>query len=201
MNETTAAPPDWAEAFLRLALKYDDRDSVSGDLLEEYRERVRGGATEAACDAWYVRQVAGFIVRATWLWALLFSVPYVARGAYDWLVPTTYFYTRSAVTTRVAVATLLCVGLWAGWRSRSIAAAIFVTAVVSQIAAVLSVIGVSILLLAFYSTAVRTAIDGSGGLEEAYVLPFMFILPALIFGALGGTLGSISRRLIAISGR
>src|SRR5688500_10263372 len=35
-----ARPPRWAEAILRLLLKPEDRESVSGDLLEEYRETI-----------------------------------------------------------------------------------------------------------------------------------------------------------------
>jgi len=44
MDRPAAQPPRWAEATLRLLLKPEDRDSVSGDLLEEYRDHHRAGA-------------------------------------------------------------------------------------------------------------------------------------------------------------
>jgi hypothetical protein len=51
-------PPVWAETLLRLVLKSEDRDSVSGDLLEEYRESVRAGRDRLAANRWYVRHLA-----------------------------------------------------------------------------------------------------------------------------------------------
>src|SRR4029077_12443702 len=98
MAETTR-PPEWAEALLRWCLKSTDREDVSGDLLEEYRASIVPSRGEAAADAGHVAQVAGFVWRATWLWALMFSALSIARTAYDWRVPTTDFATRSAVST------------------------------------------------------------------------------------------------------
>jgi hypothetical protein len=40
MDRPTTRPPQWAERLLRLLLKPEDRDSVSGDLLEEYRDSI-----------------------------------------------------------------------------------------------------------------------------------------------------------------
>ena len=37
---TSAMPPRWAEALLRLVLDSRDQASVSGDLLEEFRDLV-----------------------------------------------------------------------------------------------------------------------------------------------------------------
>jgi len=37
---TDATPPAWAEAILRTVLKRADFASISGDLLEEYRETI-----------------------------------------------------------------------------------------------------------------------------------------------------------------
>ena len=44
-----ARPPRWAEAILRVLLKPHDRETVSGDLLEEYRDTIvptRGRAAD-----------------------------------------------------------------------------------------------------------------------------------------------------------
>ena len=37
---STTLPPRWAESLLRMLLPPANRDSVSGDLLEEYRESI-----------------------------------------------------------------------------------------------------------------------------------------------------------------
>jgi hypothetical protein len=51
-----------------MVLASKDRESVSGDLLEEYRESIVP-SLGASANAWYLRQVAGLVLRATWAWA------------------------------------------------------------------------------------------------------------------------------------
>ena len=99
-------PPRWAEWLLRLTLKRGDRESVSGDLLEEYRDTVVPAPGQSAADVWYLRQVAGFLWRATWVWAVLFSGAFVIRQAVDFFIPTHEFYVRSLWTTYTAIALL-----------------------------------------------------------------------------------------------
>ena len=169
---------------------------MSGDLLEEYRDTIVPARGKPAADRWYSRQVAGFAWRATWVSALLFSGAFVIRQAYDFRVPTTDFLFRSQLTTYTAIAILAGSSFWAAWRSGSLIAGIVVTALMTQIAAVLSVAGVSLLLAIWHDPATMSAITGSGGLEEAYVLPFMMIVPALIVGTPAGAIGSVGRRLL-----
>jgi len=194
MAETTR-PPEWAEALLWWCLKSTDREDVSGDLLEKYRASIVPSRGEAAADAWYVAQVAGFVWRATWLWALLFSALSIARTAYDWRVPTTDFATRSAVSTWSGVAVLFIAAMWTGWRSRSFTAGVLIAMLTSQIAAVMSVVGAAILLAVWHDAETQSAIAGSGGLAEGFMLPFVMIIPALIVGAVGSATGSLGRKL------
>jgi len=51
MNQAT--PPAWAEEILRVLLPPRDRDSVGGDLIEGYRERIELSPRKAAADLWY----------------------------------------------------------------------------------------------------------------------------------------------------
>ena len=70
-----------------------DRESVSGDLFEEYRESILP-ALGAGANRWYARQVGGYVLRATWPWAAL---------AGDILVPVgTFVGTAGATVGRVA---------------------------------------------------------------------------------------------------
>jgi hypothetical protein len=193
---TLVSPPVWAESVLRLFLKTGDRESVSGDLLEEYRETIAPTRDRAGADRWYIGQVAGFVLRATGPWAVLFSGASVARQAVDFLVPTRDFVLRSELTTFTAVSLLAGAAFWAAWRSGSFVAGIVVTVVMSEIAAVLSVLGVSLLLAIWHDPATMRNIAGSGGLEEAYVLPFMAVIPALIVGSLASAVGRVSRAMI-----
>jgi hypothetical protein len=188
-------PPWWADALLYLVLKPGDRECISGDLLEAYRDDIVPARGRQSADLWYAGQVWGYLWRATWPWALLFCGAYLLRTAYDWRVPTADFKTRSSVTTVVAAAILMSVGFRAAWRSRSVVAGVAVAALTSQIAAVFSATGVTVMLVIWHDPDTMRAIAGSGGLAEVYVLPFMVIIPAAVVGAVGGTLGSLTRRL------
>jgi hypothetical protein len=102
MNASMPQPPAWAEALLRISLEPSDRETVSGDLLEEYRESVIPERGSRGADTWYLRQVAGFLWRVTWFWAVLFAGASLTRTRYDWLVPTTDFVLRSTCRRGVA---------------------------------------------------------------------------------------------------
>jgi hypothetical protein len=59
-------PPEVAQLLLHALLPVDMRESVSGDLLEEYRESRVPAAGELRADLWYWRQVGGMWLRAYW---------------------------------------------------------------------------------------------------------------------------------------
>jgi hypothetical protein len=40
IDRPTTLPPAWAESLLRMVLNAHARDTVSGDLLEEYRQSI-----------------------------------------------------------------------------------------------------------------------------------------------------------------
>ena len=71
---TDARPPAWAESALRLLLPPRNRDSVSGDLLEEYRDVVLPSRGVLRAKLWYVRQLVSFV-----------TVTSVGRGSIDWM--------------------------------------------------------------------------------------------------------------------
>ena len=189
-------PPRWADRLLRIAVRPADRDAISGDLIEEYRDRIVPLRGRWAADCWYVVQMLGYVWRAAGLWAVVFSGVFLTRTAYDWLVPTTEFVTRSTVTTILAAGTLSTAGFVAAWRHRSVVSAVLLTVITSQLAAVLSVLGVTAMLIVWHDDATARAINGSGGLAEAFTLPFSMIVPAVVLGALGGACGSVVRTIV-----
>jgi hypothetical protein len=56
----------WADFVLRLLIRRRDRDTISGDLLEEYREHVRPTRGPWAARVWYVRQMLSFLSPLGW---------------------------------------------------------------------------------------------------------------------------------------
>ncbi len=198
MNEpiTEVHPPEWCDFLLWLFLKPEDRVSVTGDLLDEYRETIGAGRDRAAADRWYVRQMAGFLWRSTWAWAAILSALCVGRGVLDALVPPASFHTRSVYTTWLAVAIFTSIGFRGAWRGRSVAGSVpeslanSVAALIStQITAnLMNFAGILVFLAIFpHDTETVTNIQRSGGLGEAFFLPIFITFPAAVLAVLGGT--------------
>ena len=191
----TATPPRWADALLRVLLKPADCDSVSGDLLEEYRDSIHAVRGQRGADAWYVMQVIGFVSRSARVWAVLVGVAFVSRTALDWLAPPVDFHARSTVSTFLAVGVLVAAGLWASWRSGSLVAGTIAGVAATAIGAVISVIGAAGLLAVWHDPDTMAAIRASGGLGEVFELPIMMILPGAVLGTVGGVVGATIKRL------
>jgi hypothetical protein len=187
------APPAWADTWLRLLLPVRDRDTVSGDLMEEYRENVRPGRSPMAANTWYVGQVARFAWRQG-LWALALAALFKARTAFDWFVPTTDFAPRSEVTTLVTIATLLVIGASSTMRTRSFKAGVASTATALVGSAVTCTAVTAFMYWNWRSPELIASINGSGGLNEVFSLPIMLIVPGTAIGALGASVASMSHK-------
>jgi hypothetical protein len=188
---TSAMPPRWAEALLRFVLDSRDQASVSGDLLEEYRENIRPRLGPSAADRWYIRQVMGFVVRSNVVPALLFGGAFVARTALDWLQPPADFHTRSLISTLVAASVLLVSGFSASRKNGTILAGGLSGIATTALATLLSTIGALGLLAIWHDPATLQAIEASGGLGEVFFLPVMLIVPGVLLGIIGGAVGAV----------
>src|SRR5215467_8681301 len=62
-SDNSVRPPRWAEMLLRFFLPSGTAETVSGDLLEAYRDSVYPQLGSWRADLWFVRQVAGYILR------------------------------------------------------------------------------------------------------------------------------------------
>jgi hypothetical protein len=191
----SATPPRWAEALLRVVLKPGDSDSVSGDLLEEYRDSIHPVLGQRRADRWYMTQVIGFVWRDARVWAALFGAAVIARTAMDWVAPPGDFQTRSAVSTALSTGILLAAGFWAAWRSGSFVAGTVAGAATAGIGGCVSIVGAGALLALWHDPATLQAIRGSGGLSEAFTLPLMMGVPGVLLGTLGGLVGAAIKHL------
>jgi hypothetical protein len=61
MKSSEPSPPRWAEAILRSLVRAADRESISGDLLEEYRESRRPALGAMSANAWYIKHVCSVL--------------------------------------------------------------------------------------------------------------------------------------------
>ena len=192
-------PPRWAEWVLRMFLARQNRDAVSGDLLEEYRDSIVPERGRRPANIWYVGQVLGYVIRHSGVWAVLFSGAFLARQVYDTLVPTTDFHFRAEVTTYTAIALLLSTGFLAAWRSGSMIAGTLAGIATTAISAVISVAGGAVILAIWHDPVRLANIRNSGGIEEMFVLPVFAIALGLILGTIGGTAGATARQVRRIT--
>ncbi len=75
-------PPRLSEWLLRFALPQRDRETISGDLLEEYREAILPAMGERGGRRWYRRQVASILWRSARLPVLVGALLGAALGTW-----------------------------------------------------------------------------------------------------------------------
>lgn len=190
-------PPRWAESLLRLLLKPEDRDAISGDLLEEYRESIVPARGRSA-DAWYLRQVGWYVLRATWAWALLVGGALIVRYLFDTLVPVRDYVERSVRMSRFIIAVCAFAAFQTSVRTRSMRAGLFVGVMAGGLGGALSIAGTLVLLAIWHDPATLIEWRRSGGLDEALIfVPIIIALVGLVCGAAGSIAGKTAAAIVS----
>ena len=185
-------PPRLAEALLRSLLKPADRESIPGDLLEEYRAAKQPVLGTRRANLWYVRHVLSVLWRLVRpcalaiaaLTLLMLAVNRASRDAFVWY---------GSVVQAPGVSLLHALiyswaGFYASHRTRLIKTGMLA-------AAITSAVGFTVL---FTSAAIATP----GLMLVPFRQPFVFVilstllLIALGYGVAVGTLGSIIGRWV-----
>src|SRR6476661_3579063 len=105
MTITELNPPRWAEFLLQSLLRPGDREAISGDLLEDYREVRRPALGALRADAWYVKHVLSIFWRLLWP----FAIAMIALHALTRLVgvPNAAFFQAPGVSAQDATLCLI----------------------------------------------------------------------------------------------
>jgi hypothetical protein len=188
MSITELSPPRWEGILLRSLLRPADRDAISSDLLEEYREFRCPALGRWRANAWYLTQVLGVLWRLLWPCVLAMIAVWQA-GRYVRL-PNASLFQAPGVSAQDAVICLVA-GCWGARRTGLIRTG-------ALLGAATNVIGVAMVFLVLEI-----------GNPEAIVL--LFRNPALVFfptvfgsigfafgaaaGAVGGLVGQSHSRL------
>lgn len=192
VDRPTPLPPEWAESLLRLVLAAKDRDSVPGDLLEEYRVSIVP-ARGAGANRWYLRQVGWYVLRAIAPWSALIAAICVTRYLFDTLAPIQYtpgvIALRSAIMSWALIATFGACGAWHAWRSRQMHAGALAAFATAVLGGVLTLLATAMLLTIRHDAATMAAIDGSGGIGELWAIP---LLLQPVIGTVTGTAGALA---------
>lgn len=188
-DHSDVQPPRWAEALLRLLLKPKDRESVSGDLLEHYRETIVP-ALGSAADRWYVWQVGSFLLRACWAWGAALGGALVVRYLLDTLDPPRDYLMRATVLSYTIIGVCALSGFGAAWRTRSVRAGLLISICAASIGALLSIAGSAVMLAIWHDPATLDAWRRSGGLDEAFIdVPVKLVAIGAVMGFAGALLG------------
>jgi hypothetical protein len=180
---------------LRLLLKPQDRESVSGDLLEEYRDTAVPTLGSAA-DRWYVQQVASFLMRSSWRWGALLGIALVVRYLLDTLVPPADYFLRATVLTYTIFAASLGASFSAAWRTRTIRTGVLIAVSAAVIGGLLSIVGTAVMLAIWHDPVTLQAWRSSGGLDEAFIdVPLKIIAIGGVIGLAGAVLGKLGATL------
>jgi hypothetical protein len=189
MMEHTQNPPRWAEALLRSLLRPADRESIPGDLIEEYRAVKRPTLGALRANIWYVKHVFSVLWRLTWPYALAMSGLMVlflalkdAREYDSWP-----YYVKTAINSGTVWACFgiyLCAGLLGSRRTRLVRTG-------AMLAGAASIFGLTV--------GFTFEVIHGGGTElllAPFRMPFMFVIlatiwsPSVVFGTIGGIAGS-----------
>jgi hypothetical protein len=202
-DRSMTSPPSWAESLLQLVLSRRDCESVSGDLLEEYRTSIVPSRRDGA-DRWYVRQVAGHILRQAGAWGVLVAAIGIWRYLLDTLAPIHYtpgvVAFRSAVMSWALMAAFASAGAWHAWRTGHLIGGVLLALVAGWIGGALSIAGTALLLVMRHDPATMAAIEGSGGVGELWAIPLiMQPLIGTFCGFLGAVLGHLAAAVYGAS--
>lgn len=196
-GDSNVLPPPWAEALLRLLLNRRDRETVSGDLLEEYRDTIVP-ALGSAADRWYIQQVGWFLLRASWGWGAFVGAALIIRYLLDTLVPPGDYQLRAAILSYTIIGASLLAGCGAAWRTRSIRAGALIAISAGTIGALFSIVGSGAMLAIWHDPATLDAWRNSGGLGEAFVdVPLKLVAISAVMGFAGALLGKFGAALFA----
>lgn len=190
-----ARPPRWAEAILHMLVKPDDRETISGDLLEEYRAAIVPTRGRAA-DLWYIRQVAWYLLRASWVWGALIGSSLVIRYLLDTLVPAADYRMRASVLSWTIIGMCMLAGFLTAWRTRSMRGAVLASFTAAMIGALVSIVGTAMMLAVWHDPATLAEWRRSGGVDEALIyVPLIVIALGIMIGIVGAALGKGTSRV------
>jgi hypothetical protein len=182
MTAEQALPPKWAQRLLELTLRERDRNTIVGDLIEEYRERLCQGQHGRRVDTWYTKQVASLLWVAAAPGPLLLAAA-VCTSVLNAAWPTTESGHRLASTLVTTGAIYFLVGVQSGWLTRRLRAGAAMLLNAAVIALLVNPAAVLIHWTLWREPPTASALRISGGHLALLMFPG---LPLGLLMALGG---------------
>ena len=189
----SVTPPRWAEAVLRVLLRPDVAETVSGDLLEEYRDTVFPSRGRRRADMWYAAQVTRFMLHTPLIWGLVLAAFLSARTLFDTFAPPADYSwaARSAFTTWSSITLYVFAAAWAAWRTGRASSGPLVALVTHVIGWTLRAVFDTVLFVSVvrYNPKMLDLFEITGGWGEEWGVPLMLLPIVVVLGTLGGVVG------------
>jgi len=172
-----------------MLLEPADRESVTGDLLEEYRESIVPARGRAA-DGWYVRQVGWFLWRASGTWGALIGATLIVGYLFDTLVPVTDYLQRSTIMSWTLMIVVARAAFWKTWRTGHLRSGLLIAMAAGAIGGAISSGGSAVLIAIWHDPATIREWQNSGGFDEAFIgVPILMLPISFVSGVAGALLG------------
>jgi hypothetical protein len=186
------SPPRWAEALLPLLLRPDVAETVSGDLLEAYRDSVYPLRGRLRADLWYAAQVIGF-TRVPLICGLVLAACGIGRMVFDTFAPPADYSwaARSMFTTWSSISLYFLAGAWAAWRTGRMTSGPVIALAAHVISWTVSVAFDTVLFFTVirYNPKMLDLFEITGGWGEEWGVPLMLLPVVVVLGTLGGLAG------------
>jgi hypothetical protein len=137
-----------------------------------------------------VRQVAWYLLRASWLPGVLIAATLIVRYLFDTLAPVHYtrgvLHPRSQIMSQMLLAIFAAAASFAVWRTTHIRTGLLVVLTAALIGGLVSSAGTLVMLAVWHDPATMTAWQTSGGIAEALIdVPILLVPISLVSGTAG----------------
>jgi hypothetical protein len=190
----SAGPRRWAVALLRAFLWSQDEETVSGDLIEEYRDTICPSRGRWRADLWFVRQIAGFAGRAGVGWGVLLGVLWIV-GPFRMLLAQSN-WPRFEVEPKLIAGIVCFLAARRAWRSGRSGAGISVAVGIAVAGSATWITGVALQAARWDSTLTPLQ-----SLRHHMTWTDLLVIPvlSLVFATMAGTIGAAAGKLLLAS--
>ena len=163
-------PPARAQALVAMLVPRKTRDSILGDLLEEYRDAQVPERGKTAADRWFIRQALGFLWRTAVVPGALVASVMTGRMLVDAAAPVADTAGRAWITTLATMMIFAFTGFRLGRVTRRVSGA-FVTALAATVVGTIGAYLAAFLSMGIAGAFVHPGPDAWMGLREGLDVP------------------------------
>jgi hypothetical protein len=173
-------------------LRRDDAETQSGDLLEAYRDSIYPSRGRWRADLWFIRQVAGYVFRASAGWGVLFGLLWVI-GPFRMLLAQTSL--PGGIEQAVIATTVFLLTARRAWRSNQVLAGILLALGIAVVGSAIWTLG-EVVQAARWDLSISKMESLRRHLDwfpAFFMIPALSLTAATVLGTAGASVGKLLR--------